>query len=202
MRAAPHRCWCSTLPAPCIIPFLRSWSPDMYSKSWINVQFTFWLLDRIHRTYKSVCMTSPSGQSIYLPLFGSVPLQALALRLAFPHGNTNRHLAFRCILVWAGPASCAYLIWSRLFLKWRCICWYWEESHILAAFHSLFEIIISITGKPSQQLLSLLSLSQILFCVISHPIIFLNSYFNHSVWHLFVLAGSIFHWSGVYIIAK
>lgn len=69
------------------------------------------------------------------------------------------------------------------------------------ACRSLFEIITSITGKPSQQLLSLLALSQILF-MISHPIIFLIYYFNLSVWHLFVLAGSIFHWSGVYIIAK
>jgi len=34
------------------------------------------------------------------------------------------------------------------------------------------------------------------------PFFVRNNNLDHSVWHLFVLAGSIFHWCGVYIIAK
>ena len=34
------------------------------------------------------------------------------------------------------------------------------------------------------------------------PFFVRNNNLDHSVWHLFVLAGSVFHWFGVYIIAK
>lgn len=34
------------------------------------------------------------------------------------------------------------------------------------------------------------------------PFFIRNNNLDHSVWHLFVLAGSVFHWFGVYIIAK
>lgn len=75
------------------------------------------------------------------------------------------------------------------------------------AYHSLFEIIISITGKPSQAKPTLIefasSFTDFILCYLtSYYLPDFRSYFNHSVWHLFVLAGSIFHWSGVYIIAK